>query len=58
MPSKTNVSASSGGMLTEQQPAKVVDLIALDLNLQAVLETWGRADGGASLASLLEGGSH
>lgn len=45
-------------MLTEQQPAKVVDLIALDLNLQAVLETWGRADGGASLASLLEGGSH
>lgn len=45
-------------MLTEQQPAKVVDLIALDLNLHAVLEPRGRSDGGASLASLLEGGSH
>ena len=57
MPSKINISAS-GGMLTEQQPAKVVDLIALDLNLHAVLEPRGRSDGGASLASLLKGGSH
>lgn len=45
-------------MLTEQQPAKVVDLIASDLNLQAVLETGAGLTGGASLASLLEGGSH
>ena len=57
MPSKINISAS-GGMLTEQQPAKVVDLIALDLNLHAVLEPRGRSDGGASLAWLLKGGSH
>ena len=45
-------------MLTQQQPAKVVDLVALDLNLQAILEPRGSSDGGASLAALLEGGSH
>lgn len=45
-------------MLTKQQPAEVVDLVSLDLDLQAVLGPWGRSDGGASLASLLEDGSH
>ena len=45
-------------MLTEQQPAEVVDLISLDLNLQDVLGPRGRSDSSASLASLLEDGSH
>lgn len=45
-------------MLTEQQPAEVVDLISLDLNLQDVLGPGGRSDSSASLASLLEDGSH
>lgn len=45
-------------MLTEQQPAEVMDLVSLDLDLQAVLGPRGRSDSRASLASLLEDGSH
>lgn len=45
-------------MLTKQQPAKVVDLVSLDLDLQAVLGPRSRSDSGASLASLLEYGRH
>lgn len=45
-------------MLTQQQPANVVDLVSLDLDLQAVPGPRGRGDRGASLASLLQDGSH
>lgn len=45
-------------MLTKQQPAEVMDLVSLDLDLQAVLGPRGRSDRRASLASLLEDGSH
>lgn len=58
MSSITNVPTSSEGTLTKQQPAEVVNLVSLDLDLQAVLGPRGRRDGGASLASLLQYGSH
>lgn len=45
-------------MLTKQEPAEVVDLVSLNLDLQAVLGPGGRSDSGASLASLLEDGCH
>ena len=45
-------------MLTKQQAAEVMDLVSLDLDLQAVLGPRGRCDGRTSLASLLEDGGH
>lgn len=45
-------------MLTKQQPAEVVDLVPLDLHLEAVPGPRDRSDSGASLASLLQDGSH
>lgn len=58
LPSEISVSASSEGMLTKQQLAEVMDLVSLDLDLQAVLSPRVRSDSGASLASLLQFGSH
>lgn len=56
--SETNVPTSSEVTLTKQQSAEVVDLVSLDLDLQAVLGPRDRSDSGASLASLLQYGSH
>ena len=46
------------GTLTKQQLAEVMDLVSLDLDLQAVLGPRGRSDSRAGLAPLLEDGSH